>query len=228
MNPSVRTTKPSNVVKNTRTTRETNVVVEIALLNEKNNGTAEIASTENDPKCLNTGIPFLDHMLNSMQINAKPGIDLICVKATGDLIVDDHHTVEDVALTLGLTIRSALSMRFQEKNLEIKRYGWCLLPMDEALAQVAIDISGRPYCRTSLGLKRESIGGIASESFDHFFQSLSQTLQASIHIDILQGANDHHRIEAAFKGFGIALGNAVRVVDRPARTFMPSTKGDVV
>jgi imidazoleglycerol phosphate dehydratase HisB len=165
---------------------------------------------------LATGLGFLDHMLTLLASHARIDLELTC---TGDLEVDDHHTAEDCALALGAAIDAALGDR-----RGIERYGESLTPMDEALARVAIDLSGRAASSIGLGLTREKIGDVAAENLVHFFRSLSQALRCAIHIDVIRGENDHHRAEAAFKGFARALRQAVAI--DPARAGeVPSTKG---
>ena len=160
-----------------------------------------------------TGLGFLDHMLDALARHAR--IDLRVI-AEGDLAVDDHHTVEDVAIVLGQAIDRALGDRSG-----IARYGWALTPMDEALCQSAIDLSGRPVSVVNLGLRRDAVGEVASENLTHFFQTIAVSMRAAVHIDVLRGENDHHRAEAAFKGFAIALRQAVAL----AGAGVPSTKG---
>ena len=163
---------------------------------------------------LESGIPFLDHMLSAFALHGKLDLALTC---TGDLVVDDHHTVEDCALALGEALRLALG-----DKRGIERFGYAYVPMDEALTRVVIDLSGRAASVVNLQMSRESIGGVASENLDHFFASLAQTLRASVHVDVLRGANDHHKIESAFKACGRALRDAVRITDASG---IPSTKG---
>ncbi|MDX2017372.1 MAG: imidazoleglycerol-phosphate dehydratase HisB [Planctomycetota bacterium] len=163
-----------------------------------------------------TGLGFLDHMLTLLASHARIDLELSC---TGDLEVDDHHTAEDCALAMGAAIDTALADR-----RGIGRYGESLTPMDEALARVAIDLSGRAASSIGLGLTREKIGDVAAENLVHFFRSLAQSLRCAIHIDLIRGENDHHRAEAAFKGFARALRQAIAI--DPARAGeVPSTKG---
>jgi len=160
---------------------------------------------------VSTGIGFYDHMLDQLAKHAGFSLQLSC---QGDLEIDDHHTVEDVALAVGQALREALG-----DKRGIGRFGF-LLPMDETLAQVAIDLSGRPYSVFEGELNRDHVGGLATELVPHFFRSLSDALGAAIHIKVT-GDNAHHMVEAAFKGFARAL--------RPALTRsgndLPSTKG---
>lgn len=161
-----------------------------------------------------TGIAFLDHMLSAMAKHGGFDLELRC---EGDLEVDDHHTAEDCALALGSAIDQALGER-----RGIARFGYAYAPLDEALARVVIDLSGRPMPVVDLGLKREMLGGIACENLTHFFVSLAMNLRAAVHVDVLRGDNDHHGAEAAFKALGLALKSAVA---RTASDQVPSTKG---
>jgi len=162
---------------------------------------------------VNSGVVFLDHMLTNFSKHS--GFDL-ALECHGDLEVDDHHTVEDVALVLGSAIAEALG----EKR-GIQRYGWALIPMDEALARCALDLGGRSYCVFSAEFNRPVIQGFSTEMVEHFFLSLSGTLKANIHLSILEGENTHHKIEALFKSFAYAMKAAVAITG----TEIPSTKG---
>jgi len=159
-----------------------------------------------------TGIGFFDHMLE--QIPKHGGIDL-SIKAIGDLNVDQHHTVEDVAIALGEGVFSALGSK---KGIE--RYGF-LLPMDDSLAQVAIDFGGRPWLIWDVSFVQGMIGDIPSEMFFHFFKSFSDSAKCNLNIKA-EGENDHHKIEAIFKAFAKALKMAVKISDN---YNLPSTKG---
>jgi len=166
-------------------------------------------------------------MLSALKFNARSSLEGFGIAIKGDTEVDDHHTVEDCAIALGEALRLSLYERAAAKDFAIARYGVAFIPMDDALARVAVDLGGRPYSDVSLGLKREAIGGIASENFVHFFGSLAQSLRAAIHIDVLKGSNDHHRIEAAFKALGRALAEAAKIETVFQGGWMPSTKGEV-
>jgi len=181
-----------------RKTKETNVKVLIDL-------------DQNDLIQIDTGIGFFDHMLEQL---AKHGGFSAQIKVSGDLHIDEHHTVEDTGLALGQALRQALSDKYG-----IARYGF-LLPMDEALAQVAIDLSGRAYFMFSGDFKREMVGGLATELVPHFFRSLAETLGAAIHIQVT-GDNAHHMIESIFKGVGRALRQAMVKQGNE----LPTTKG---
>jgi imidazoleglycerol-phosphate dehydratase/histidinol-phosphatase len=160
---------------------------------------------------INTGIGFFDHMLDQLASHADIQLELRCA---GDLEIDEHHTVEDCALALGKAINQALGDR-----RGIGRYGF-VLPMDESLAQVAVDLSGRPAIVFEANFPRDNVGGMSTEMVRHFFASLSQSLAAAIHLQV-RGDNTHHMVEALFKGTGRAL--------RPALArqgaSLPSTKG---
>lgn len=161
-----------------------------------------------------TGIGFLDHMLTSLAKHARFDLDLSC---SGDLAVDDHHSVEDCALALGGAIDRALGER-----KGIARFGSAYAPLDEALARVVVDLSGRPYAAVDLNLQREAVGTLSCENVPHFFASLATAARATLHVDVLRGANDHHRIEAAFKALALALRQAVAC---DGGGDVPSTKG---
>src|SRR5690606_26971601 len=131
--------------------------------------------------------------------------------------VDDHHTVEDIALALGQAIDRALGTR-----AGIARFASAYAPLDESLARVVIDLSGRPASVINLNLKREMLGQVATENFTHFFRSLATAMRAALHVDVLRGENDHHRAEAAFKACALALNGAVA---QQMSVDIPSTKG---
>mgnify|MGYP001313757125 CR=1 FL=1 len=183
-----------------RVTNETDVYVR---LNLDGSGKADIA----------TGLGFFDHMLH--QLARHGGIDLT-VHVRGDLHVDEHHTIEDTAIALGEAIYEALG-----NKLGIERYGFCL-PMDDALAQVAVDLGGRSWLVWQVTFHREKIGDVPTEMFMHFFKSLSDAARCNVHIQA-SGENEHHKIEAIFKAFAKALKMAVRRdADQPQ---LPTTKG---
>lgn len=163
---------------------------------------------------IQTGIGFLDHMLSAFARHARFDLDLAC---EGDLQVDDHHTAEDCALALGRALDQALGER-----RGIVRFGWAYAPLDEALARAVVDLSGRPCPVIDLGLTREALGGLACENVAHVFQSLAVAGRMALHVDVLRGANDHHRAEAAFKATALALRAAVA---RDGTDAVPSTKG---
>ena len=163
------------------------------------------------PQQIATGIGFFDHMLEQIAKHGGFALDLRC---EGDLQVDEHHTVEDCALALGEALRRALG-----DKRGIQRYGF-LLPMDEASAQVGIDLSGRAYAVFDGQFGRDQVGGLPSELVPHFFRSLADSLGAAIHVQV-RGDNTHHMIEACFKGVGRALRQALR----RENDDLPSTKG---
>lgn len=184
-----------------RTTGETTVEVSVNLDGQ---GRAEVR----------TGIGFLDHLLTALAKHS--GID-VAITCHGDLHVDDHHSAEDCALALGAAINQALGER-----RGFARFGYAYAPLDEALARCVIDLSGRPCAVVELGLRRESIGGLACENIRHVLISLAVSLRAAVHVDVLRGDNDHHRAEAAFKATALALRMAVA---RSGSSEVPSTKG---
>jgi imidazoleglycerol-phosphate dehydratase / histidinol-phosphatase len=183
-----------------RKTKETEIRVE---LNLDGTGKAEIQ----------TGISFFDHMLE--QISRHSGCDLR-IKAKGDIHIDEHHTIEDAAITLGEAIYKALG-----DKRGIERYGYCL-PMDDSLAQVALDFGGRSWIEWNAEFKREKIGDMPTEMFFHFFKSLSDSSKSNIHIKA-EGDNEHHKIEAIFKAFAKSLKMAIK--QDLSNMTLPSTKG---
>jgi imidazoleglycerol-phosphate dehydratase len=164
---------------------------------------------------IHTGIPFFDHMLSLLAYHG--GMDLF-LKARGDIGVDAHHTVEDVGICLGDGIRKALG-----EARGIHRYGMALIPMDEALASVALDLSMRPWLVFHVKLKRSRIGTFDLELVEEFFKALCSHGKMTLHINLLYGRNSHHMVEAVFKGFGRALRQAISLDERSSR--VPSTKG---
>jgi imidazoleglycerol-phosphate dehydratase/histidinol-phosphatase len=185
-----------------RVTRETTISATVEL---EGRGSAKI----------DTGIGFFDHML---ELLAKHSAVDLTIEAKGDLEVDEHHTVEDVGLALGEALNGALGER-----RGIRRYGF-LLPMDESLAQVAIDLGGRPYLVFDASFERERVGELPTELVEDFFKAVSDSLRANIHIKLHYGRNDHHKIEAIFKAFARALRMAIEDDPRLADD-VPSTKG---
>jgi imidazoleglycerol-phosphate dehydratase len=163
---------------------------------------------------IDTGIGFLDHLLDALARHARFDLTLSC---TGDLEIDDHHTAEDCALALGAAIDAALGER-----RGIARFGYAYAPLDEALARAVVDCSGRPFAVVQLGLQRDAVGALSCENVPHVLASLATAARITLHVDVLRGANDHHRAEAAFKATALALGQAVA-----ASGFddVPSTKG---
>jgi imidazoleglycerol-phosphate dehydratase len=163
-----------------------------------------------------TGIGFLDHMLTHV---AAHGMLDLTVRATGDLEVDPHHTVEDVALALGRAFDQALGDR-----KGITRMGAVYVPMDETLGFVAVDLSGRPYAVIDIGWTGLDVGGVPMTVWEHFFESFAVTARANVHVRVLYGRDDHHKAEALFKALGRALDAATRVDPRRGDA-VPSTKG---
>lgn len=184
-----------------RETRETTVELTLRL---DGTGAAQV----------NSGVGFLDHLLTTLAFHARFDLEL---KARGDLEVDDHHTAEDCALALGEAFDEALGER-----RGIARFGSAFAPLDEALARAVVDLSSRPFAAVSLGLAREKLGGLACENVAHVVRSFATAARITVHLDVLAGENDHHRAEAAFKGFALALREAVRRADSDD---VPSTKG---
>ena len=173
-------------------------------LNLDGNGDAAVA----------TGIGFLDHLLTALGRHARFDLHLRC---TGDLQVDDHHTAEDCALAFGAALDQTLGER-----RGIARFGSAYAPLDEALARAVVDLSGRPFARVDLGLTRDRLGTLSCENIPHVLSSLAIAARATLHVDVLTGANDHHRAEAAFKAAALALRAAVA---RDGSAGVPSTKG---
>lgn len=183
-----------------RDTKETSVHVR---LNLDGNGNASI----------DTGVGFFNHMMELTAFHGSLDLDL---HADGDLDVDDHHTIEDCGLALGTAFRNALGDR-----KGIQRYGSVTLPMDEALVNVSMDISGRPYLVFNASFDRDSIGMLSTEMIEEFFRAFAMNAGVSLHINLLYGKNDHHKAEAIFKAFGRCMKQAVEITG----TALPSTKG---
>jgi imidazoleglycerol-phosphate dehydratase len=186
-----------------RATRETDISVRVAL---DGAGTAEVR----------TGLPFLDHMLD--QLARHGGFD-ITLRCTGDLEVDPHHTVEDCGRLLGRAFDQALGTREG-----IRRMGHALVPMDEALAQVAIDVSGRGFCAADVEGAGSDGGALPPSLLAHFLESFAAEARLTLHARVLAGRNDHHRAEAVFKALARALSDAVSLDPRRAGS-VPTTKG---
>jgi len=180
-----------------RTTKETNVQLNLKI----NNTNPQIE--------IDTGLPFLDHMLDQLATHACWDLR---IKMQADLLVDDHHGIEDVAICLGQSIKQAWQAQPNQ------RYGQCLLPMDESLTQVAVDLCGRPYCVTNLPFSMESLGGINTEMWAHFFYTFAINAQICLHINNQYFSNNHHLIEGAFKGLAYALKEALMPTEISATT----------
>ncbi len=185
-----------------RETRETRVRADVSL-----DGPGQVSAR--------TGIGFFDHMLHALGFHAGWALDLSC---DGDLDVDDHHTVEDVGLALGEAVARAVG----ERREGIVRFGHCYAPLDEALARAVVDVSGRPFFAGELDLQRERVGALSCEMVPHFLHSFAQAAGITLHVDVIRGANDHHRIEASFKALALALRTALA---RSGSDEVPSTKG---
>ncbi len=164
---------------------------------------------------IHTGIPFFDHMLSLLAYHGA--IDL-SIKAKGDIGVDSHHTVEDIGICLGEAIRKAIG---DEKG--IQRYGFAMIPMDETLGSVVLDLSMRPCLVFNMKLRRSKIGNFDLELVEEFFRALCNHARVTLHINLLYGRNSHHMVEAIFKGFGRALRQAISIDER--LSGIPSTKG---
>ncbi|EGG06931.1 uncharacterized protein MELLADRAFT_63052 [Melampsora larici-populina 98AG31] len=167
---------------------------------------------------ISTGIGFLDHV-NALIKHSGMSLTLKC---QGDLHIDDHHTAEDVAIALGQAFHQALFGKDGEGLRGIKRFGTGFAPLDEALARAVVDISNRPSCCTDLKLKREKIGDLSCEMIPHVFYSFAMGALITVHVDVLKGDNDHHKAEASFKAFALALKEAIT---RTGSNEIPSTKG---
>jgi imidazoleglycerol-phosphate dehydratase len=189
----------------TRNTKETQIRIAINL-----DGKGEAK--------LDSGIPFLDHMLDQV---ARHGMIDIELKATGDLQIDAHHTVEDVGITLGQAFTKALG-----DKMGIRRYGHAYVPLDEALSRVVIDLSGRPGLEYHVNFTRARVGEFDVDLFIEFFQGFVNHALATLHIDNLRGVNSHHQAETIFKAFGRALRMACEA-DARAAGVLPSTKGSL-
>jgi len=164
---------------------------------------------------ITTGVPFLNHML---ELFTRHGFFDLSVEASGDVEIDDHHTVEDVGLALGQAFREALG----EKQ-GIRRFGEASVPLDEALVNCVVDLSGRPFLAYNLTIQQELVGNFATELIHDFFLAFTNQLGMNLHFNMTQGRNPHHIIEAGFKAFARALGSAVEY--DPRVTGVLSTKG---
>lgn len=195
---------PSRKAEIIRNTKETNISVSINL-----DGTGK--------SDIKTGLNFFDHMLEQV---ARHGLTDLTLHCDGDLEIDEHHSIEDTAIALGQAIRQAIS----DNKAGIQRYGFALA-MDEAQANVAIDLSDRPYLVWDVDLKREYVGDFPTEMLEHFFYSLAMNARATLHVKA-DGKNEHHIMEAIFKGFAKALRFAVSRNER-IRGILPTTKGTI-
>ena len=196
--------KAARIAKCTRTTNETDITLEF---NIDGKGQSKI----------DTGIGFFDHMLTSF---AKHGFFDLNVTVKGDLYVDCHHTIEDVGIALGTAIKEALG-----DKAGLVRYGSCLLPMDETLALCAVDLGGRPYFVYDASFAGQSCGGMDVQMAREFFYAVSYSAMMNLHLKVLYGENDHHKLEAMYKAFAKALSAAARHDDRIVGVL--STKGSI-
>ncbi len=185
-----------------RSTSETAVHVELGL-----DGTGE--------RRIATPVPFVDHMLDAF---ARHGLFDLVLEAKGDTHIDDHHTVEDIGMVLGSAITEALG----DKS-GIRRFGWATVPLDETLAEVVVDLSGRPFLVYNVTLSHREVKGFDLGLFEDFFQALATQGGLNLHVNVRYGRNPHHMIEAVFKAFAKAMDQATRRDDRVVG--VPSTKG---
>jgi imidazoleglycerol-phosphate dehydratase len=195
-------TTPPRAAEIERSTRETSIRLRLAL-----DGGGESSAS--------TGVGFLDHMLDLLARHARLDLE---VEATGDLETGSHHTTEDIGIVLGQALDSALGDRSG-----ITRYGDATVPMDEALAACAIDVSGRPYCSFEGAIPEVAIGGFETELTEEFFRAVANNAKMTVHVRLLAGTNAHHMVEASFKSFARALRAAVALDD--SQSGIPSTKG---
>jgi len=187
-----------------RNTKETQITVTINL-----DGSGKFSA--------DTGLPFLDHMLDQI---ARHGLIDLDIKAAGDLEIDAHHTVEDLGITLGQALNKALD------KTGIRRYGHAYVPLDEALSRVVIDFSGRPGLEYHVNFAKGTVGSFDVDLFHEFFQGFVNHAFVTLHIDNIRGKNAHHQIETIFKAFGRALRLAMEI-DPRASSVIPSTKGSL-
>ena len=185
-----------------RNTKETQITVTVKL-----DGSGQLD--------VETGLPFLDHMLDQI---ARHGLIDLTIRATGDLDIDAHHTVEDIGITLGHALNRALD------KTGIRRYGQAYVPLDEALSRVVLDFSGRPGLDYHVQFVKGTVGNFDVDLFHEFFQGFVNHAMVTLHIDNIRGKNAHHQIETIFKAFGRALRTAMEI-DARAADHIPSTKG---
>ncbi len=189
----------------TRNTSETQITVKLNL-----DGTGKTK--------FDTGVPFLEHMMDQIGRHGLIDLDITC---KGDLHIDDHHTVEDIGITLGQAFDQAVG---DKKG--IRRYGHAYVPLDEALSRVVVDFSGRPTCMHGVDYRRARIGGFDVDLFDEFFHGFVNHARLTLHVDNVRGKNAHHIAETVFKAFGRALRMALEFDERSAGVI-PSTKGSL-
>jgi imidazoleglycerol phosphate dehydratase HisB len=183
--------------------RETTEVTITGYLDIDGSGVAEVK----------TGLGFLDHMLTALARHASLDLELV---ASGDIEVDDHHTVEDCAIVLGRALDQALGDRSG-----INRFGHAYAPLDESLTRAVVDLSGRPWPEIAIDFARDTVGEVATENIVHFLRSFATEGRMALHVDLIRGDNDHHKAESAFKAVAIAL----RVAVTASGDAVPSTKG---
>ena len=188
-----------------RKTKETSIMVD---LNIDGKGKYKI----------DTGIGFLNHMLE--QLSKHSSIDM-SIKAKGDTHIDLHHTTEDTGIAIGEALKKA-----SKKFIGIRRYAHAIIPMDETLTRVAIDVSNRPYLIWKVNLKVERLGEMDTELFKEWFQAFSQSAGVTLHIENIYGENSHHKIESCYKGLARSLKDALEV-DKRIKNSIPSTKGSI-
>ena len=188
-----------------RTTKETDVEIEVDF-----DGSGRSEST--------TNLPFLDHLLTSLAKHGRFDMDL---RVKGDLEVDDHHVVEDVAITLGEALDEA-----RQRRVAVRRFGSAVVPMDDALVMVAVDLGGRSYLAAPLKFGRKMVGSFSLSNVKHFLRSLSDAGKLNLHVRVLSGEDDHHIAEAIFKGLGLSLRQALEEDPRLSGE-VPSTKGSI-
>jgi len=165
---------------------------------------------------ISTGIGFLDHMIHALGKHGRMDINIKC---KGDIYIDDHHSAEDCAIALGEAFDKALGAR-----KGINRYGSAHAPLDESLSLAVVDISSRPYATIHLNLQREKVGDLSCEMVSHVLRSFAQAARITIHVNVLTGENDHHKIESAFKALALAIRQAISI-DMNRLNDVPSTKG---
>lgn len=198
-------TKSQRTAEVTRNTSETQISVKVNL-----DGTGKTSFA--------TGVPFLEHMMDQIGRHGLIDLDISC---KGDLHIDDHHTVEDIGITLGQAFNQALG---DKKG--VRRYGHAYVPLDEALSRVVVDFSGRPTVMHSVDYRRARIGGFDVDLFDEFFHGFVNHARMTVHIDNIRGKNAHHIAETIFKAFGRALRMALEFDERSVGVI-PSTKGSL-
>ncbi|WP_189401305.1 imidazoleglycerol-phosphate dehydratase HisB [Arenicella chitinivorans] len=197
--------RPDRMAEVSRDTSETKIAIKLNL-----DGTGKTR--------FKTGVPFLEHMMDQIGRHGLIDLDIAC---QGDLHIDDHHTVEDIGITLGQAVHQAIG-----DKQGIRRYGHAYVPLDEALSRVVVDFSGRPTLMHRVDYRRARIGGFDVDLFDEFFHGFVNHARMTVHIDNIRGKNAHHIAETIFKAFGRALRMALEYDER-AENVIPSTKGSL-